>query len=126
MKLVFLSLILLFASQPAFSQVNINEDAAVSQMIERHIQINRATQDLEGWKVQLIATSDRTKVMEMKGEFLSRYPQIKVDWDYSAPYYKLKAGAFLTKLEAANLKYRIRYDYPDAYITKDQVRKADL
>ncbi|MEM7105320.1 MAG: SPOR domain-containing protein [Bacteroidota bacterium] len=120
-----LSAIFLFFGT-ADAQISVTEDPGIQSLVTKHAEANKAKQFINGWRVQLVATSDRNKVMEMKTQFLKRYPRISIDWNYSAPYYRLKAGAFLTKLEAANLKYRIRFDYPDAYITKDNVRPSDL
>ena len=125
-RAIIITLFLSLGLQLSAQQVTIIEDSGISAMIQAHKDLNRSNQTVDGWRVQLLASTDRNKVMEVKGEFLKKYPRIKIDWDYSAPYYKLKAGAFLTKLEAANLKHRIRYDYPDAYIARDNVKLKDL
>ncbi len=102
-----------------FSQISISEDPVISSMIERHKQENRNKQSIKGWRLQLTASTDRTKVMTMKERFLDKYPHLSAEWVYKAPYYKLNVGAYKTKLEATALKHKLRYDYPNAYIMLD-------
>ncbi len=117
----------LFIGFQLFAQVSIVEDPGIGSLLQRNRDINFSTEEVVGWRVQILATTDREKVMKTKTEFLRKFPQIKTDWDYVAPYYKLKAGAYLYKLEAANLRHRILGDYPNAYVTKDaKVKPADL
>ena len=56
---------------------------------------------------------------EEKTKFQFRYPDVKVNWEHSKPYYKLRIGAFATRLESVRLLYRIKQDYPGAYPIKD-------
>lgn len=96
-------------------------------MVAAQVARNRSTQRLSGWSVELISTSERTKVTALKSEFLNVYPFTKVDWTYEAPYYKLKAGAFLSKMEATRLLYRIKLHFPNAYLVRNhQIAPIDL
>ncbi len=99
--------------------VYISEDPLVTRMIQQYVEINRSTEAVSGWRIQLMATTDRSKMEKAKKEFLQKYPQINIDWIHSKPYYKLRAGAFATKLEATALLYIIKKDYPSAYPAKD-------
>ena len=111
----------------ASAQVTINQSSDVAALVSKDKETNKAITKIQGWSVQLLATSERAKVTEMKALFLNTYPYIKVDWDYSAPYYKLQAGAFLTKWEANRLLYQIRSNFPDAYIVKNSnIAPVDL
>ena len=99
--------------------ININEDYPISQMMESYIAKNKSTYNVEGWRIQIMATTDRLKMEAAKSDFLSKYPNVKVDWTHSKPYYRLRAGAFATKLEAVRLLYKLKRDYPSAYPAKD-------
>lgn len=109
-----------FSIQLATAQnVKVTEDYMVSQMLQRHIQSNKSKTLVAGWRVQLLSTSDRTKVEDAKKDFLRDYPGIRVDWTHAKPYYRLRAGAFSTKLEAMRLLYRLKKDFPSAFPAKD-------
>jgi len=118
---------LLLYCQLSMAQVSVYEDDLISLMIERHKQENRSVGNITGWRLQLTASTDRLKVLEMKEEFLSRFPDLSAEWIYKAPFYKLNVGAFRTKLEATALKHKLRHDFPDAYVTRDtNIRLSEL
>lgn len=103
----------------AQAQVSVVQSESIVNMVNSQVERNRTTQRLSGWSVELISTSERTKVTTLKGEFLNVFPFTKVDWDYEAPYYKLKAGAFLSKMEATRSLYRIKQHFPNAYLVRN-------
>lgn len=107
--------------------ITISEQAAISQMMQRFVEINKARVAVEGWRIQLLATTDRTKLDSALRNFQSRYPNIAVDWVHQRPYYKLRAGAFATKLEATRVLYSLKRDYPSAYPAQDKnIRPQEL
>ena len=96
-------------------------------MMDRFTEINKSKTFIEGWRIQLLATSDRQRVESAKLKFQSLYPNIFADWKHSAPYYKLRAGAYASKLEAIRMLYVLKRDYPTAYPAKDNsIRPAEL
>lgn len=121
MKYCLLTCFLLFLGifSASAQSVIVNEDNIVTRMMFRRTQINQEKNAVEGWRIQILATTDRRKLEDEKRKFQSGYPQIRVDWTHEKPYYKLKAGAFSTKLEAARLLYVLKRDYPSAYPAKD-------
>jgi hypothetical protein len=99
--------------------VLIEEDAPIGSMMERYAELNKARARVTGWRVQIMATPDRQRLESVKQSFQYRYPSIPVDWVHSSPYYKLRAGAFASKLDALRLKYILEQDYPGIYLVKD-------
>ncbi len=124
MKYILVFAIGLMCWTTAEAQVSLVEDGSVMAMIHRHKEINRSM-TVSGWRVQIAAGTDRNAIMETKSKFLTDYPELDAEWTYKAPYYKLNAGAFRTKLEATELKHRIKEEFPNAYIIKDDKIKAN-
>lgn len=119
-KLLFLCLLICFMGNLSFAQnVKVSEDYAISQMLQRHIQKSKSKTIVSGWRVQLLSTSDRRKVEEAKQRFMQEFPGVSVDWTHSKPYYRLRAGAFSSKLEAMRLLHQLKRDYPSAFPAKD-------
>ncbi len=113
---------LLFAAALTAGQaqnIQLEEDEPIGQMMERFAEINKARSAIQGWRVQILATPDRQKMETVKQSFQYRYPNIPIDWEHLKPYYKLRAGAFLTKIEAVRLKFILEQDYPGIYLVKD-------
>ena len=121
------SIFFFFSFSVAEAQVSLVEDGSIGSMVQQHITKNKSIRHVSGWRLQLIASPDRQKVMDAKAAFLSRYPNYSAEWVYKAPYYKLNVGAYRTKLEATALKQKLKYDYPNAYITKDNhIRPSEM
>lgn len=106
--------------------INITQDPSIEAAIEKHKAINKGTTKLNGWCVQLMASTNREKVMNMKSRFLQSHPETRVDWDYERPFFKLKAGAFKTKLEATGLLHQIKRQYPGAYVTRGKFHPKEF
>ena len=103
------------------AQVQITEDPAVASLVQRHMDQNRMSTTISGWRIQLLATTDRRKVENEESKFIQRYPLTQVNWVHSKPYYKLKAGAFANRLDATRLLKEFKKYYPSALLTKSDV-----
>ncbi len=102
-------------------------DPKVADLMTTFINANKSTQAVKGWRVQLLATTDRDKMETALRQFESRYPSILVDWVHAKPYYKIRAGAFLTKREALQTLYILKTDYPTAYpVADNEIKPSEL
>jgi len=116
MKNIFLIFVLVFASSFTLQGQNvlITEDSDVSSLLQRHVDQNRSTYYISGWRIQLLSTTDRRKVESEETNFLQEYPGINVDWEHAKPYYKLRVGAFATKLDATRMLKQLKQKYTGA------------
>ncbi|MFK7772589.1 MAG: SPOR domain-containing protein [Saprospiraceae bacterium] len=121
-RIVSLLLGVLFFCVASQAQVQISEDSAVESLLQRHMDQNKMSTTISGWRIQLLATTDRRKVENEESKFIQRYPLIQVNWVHSKPYYKLKAGAFANRLDATRLLKEFKEHYPSALLTKSNVR----
>lgn len=100
-------------------EVQVNADPAIEQMVKTWVSLNRSNPRIEGWRIQVVSTTDRARVEAGKADFLTNYPTIPVDWVHEKPYYKLRVGAFRTRQEAMSFLAEIKDIYPGAYPAKD-------
>ena len=100
-------------------QVTINEDYEVEQLMNKFISIHTAKSHVEGWRVQVISTTDRQRLESVRQSLKARYPYLATSWVHNRPYYRLRAGAFATKLEALQLQHLLREYYPGSIPTRD-------
>ncbi len=125
-KLILLSIIFCFGFQLSFGQ-SINETPEVQSIMDRYTASNRMKTTIKGWSIQLLATTDRRKMEQTKDEFTQKYPMIFVDWEHSAPYYKLHVGVYQSKLEALRQLHQFKADFPGAFPRiENHIRKATL
>lgn len=125
-KIISILLLSLFFLGNMDAQVMISEDQAVSSLVQRHIDQSRMSTSISGYRIQLLATTDRRKVEREEAKFIQQHPSIRVNWEHAKPYYKLKAGAFATKLEATRLLKELKRSYPSALLTKSQVSISEV
>ncbi|MDZ7877952.1 MAG: SPOR domain-containing protein [Saprospiraceae bacterium] len=85
-----------------------------------------AEQTIDGFRIQLAATTDRRKVDQMQGAFTARYPGVYAGWSQAAPYYRVRIGGFTSRNDANKFLTNIKKDYPDAYIVADKVKTTEL
>ncbi|MBK8921672.1 MAG: SPOR domain-containing protein [Saprospirales bacterium] len=108
-----------FSVRASAQQLQLNVDPAVDQLMKNWVSLNRSNPGIEGWRLQLLSTTDRQRVEAGKSQFLSLYPTVPADWVHEKPYYKLRVGAFLTRQEAMSFLVEIKDAYPGAYPARD-------
>ncbi|MEY2905412.1 MAG: hypothetical protein RJA52_1428 [Bacteroidota bacterium] len=118
-KFLVLSIFLL-ASKVVFCQNNpIYEEPGVKKVMEHYISIFKNKPYLEGWRVQIISTTDRTVMENIRSQVEQQFPDLSVKWEHTSPYFRIKLGAYPTKLLATQALYIIKKDYPTAYLVMD-------
>lgn len=124
--LLLCSLILTGSIAFGQSSVSINTGPGIDQLMELFQTENEEVTKVPGWRVQILATTDRARLESVESEFKVNYPSISVDWVHTKPYYKLRAGAFQTKQEAERLKYTLGRQFEGVYLVKDEISESQL
>lgn len=109
-----------------YAQVNVKEDFPIDMMMRRYSEVNNSKQNVTGWRIQIMAKTDRVAIEKAKEDFILAFPGVSIDWTHSKPYYRLKAGAFQTKLEAVRMIQEIKRKYPGAFPVKASIPKREL
>lgn len=112
-------LFIAFMANDTTAQITYAEDAAVSALYNQYINQNKATTYTLGYRVQILSTADRRKMEQVKASFTSKFPEFIPVWTYEAPNYKLRVGAFKTKLETERIRHVLRSEYPSVFPVKD-------
>lgn len=125
-RITSISILFLFFISTAFTQIQVKEDFPINAMMKQYAETNKSTEKLDGWRIQIIARTDRNDIEQAKNEFINDFPGVSVDWTHSKPYYRLRAGAFLTKIDAIRMIQRVSKKYPGAFPVKDSIKKIEL
>lgn len=109
------------------AQVTIVEHGPFTEMLDKYAQVNRdPSRRLSGYRVQILATTDRLKLEEAKEKFERKYPYA-ADWKHEPPYYKLRTGAFTDRARATAFLYQVKQNFPSAYpATVKDIRPSEL
>lgn len=110
----------------AQASIVINESPRVAELYNLFIRYNRSHTKLPGWRVQILATTDRRLMEETRQRFLLAYPDIPTTYEHTKPYYKLRAGAFESKAEADKLKDILSSEYDGLYLVRDEINLREL
>ena len=94
-------------------------DPKVAQLMKTFVDNNKASTTIKGWRIQILASTDRQRVENALYQFKALYPNVPADWVHAKPYYKIRAGAFASKREAFRILYLLKQDYPAAYPVQD-------
>jgi hypothetical protein len=117
----FLGLLLVWCTNLLMSQsISVNEEPKVKKMMEHFINLNKSKPYLQGYRIQLAATTSRDQLEKVKFEFEKLYPNVPTKWEHTNPYFKFQIGAYATKLEALQAIYKLKEVYPGAYLVIDK------
>ncbi len=125
-RILFILVVCVFIGNTSFSQVEVKEDFPIDMMMRRYAEINNSKQTVSGWRIQIMAKTERQAIEQAKESFITEFPGVAVDWTHSKPYYRLRAGAFQTKLEAVKMAQQIKKKYPGAFPVKASIFKREL
>ena len=103
--------------------VTIERDKQLDQLVEYQITQNKINDHTQGYRIQITFSTIREDVYNAKIDFYRNFPNIQCYIVYEQPYHKLRAGAYLTKLEASKYLTRIIHAYPEAFIVRDRIKK---
>ena len=105
--------------------VQITEEYGITRLLDQRRALNfDRERNIKVWSIQILISRDKYLVTNTLAQFKAQFPDHKADWTYNQPYYKLNAGAFYTKLEAACLLHKLRKTYPEAFLYKNNQAKA--
>lgn len=104
----------------------ITESEEVSALIKSYALLHKQSDYINGWRIQIIATTDRLALENTKNRFQQNYPDIPLQVVHNRPYYHLRVGAFFDKKEAILMKYFFRKSYPGAMEITDNKLTMDM
>src|SRR3990170_5382418 len=102
-------------------RVEIIQDGRIAALVEKHIAINEKQKGIPGYRVQIFFGSKRKDVLEVRTDFLAKYPDIGAYIQYDEPYFKVRVGDFRTQLKAQKFYKEISGGFPNSFIVEDLI-----
>ena len=99
--------------------VEIKGDVAVTQLVQKHIELNERVRTIPGYRIQvasLSGTASKNRAFEMRDRLREAYPGVEAYVVFDEPNFKVKVGDFRTRLDAYVFLQRIRADFPGTII----------
>lgn len=125
----YFALVLLFGAftvNGMAQNIHINETSTVTRLMEQYEQRNQAKEELVGYRIQVIATTERRLMESTRSKFNQHYSYLQSKWNHKSPYYQVQAGAFATKQEALPELGRVKKRFPKAYLIVDRIEKSEI
>lgn len=107
------------------SEVEIIQEYKVKELVDKHIEINSKA-PIKGYRVKIHFGTDKNQAKEVKGAFISKFPDVPAYEKYDQPNFNIRVGDFRTKLEAYSFLKKIQPDFPAAFIVQDEIEFPEL
>ena len=120
MKYLVSSLLLFFAlnlNAQDSGTVVVHKDPRIENLIKKQIEINELTtrdarRFVQGFRILVMSTNDRTKANNAKTKIYQEFPELKAYLDYKPPFLKLRVGDFKTREDAEEYLSDIQKFFP--------------
>ncbi len=116
----------MFGNLSGQGQVTVDTSPAINQMMEKFTTTNKAEKSIKGWRIQIITTDDRRKMEAARGKFSGLYPDVDVQWNHVAPYYRVKVGAYENKMQLMGFLIELKQYFPGVIPVMDNIKKSEL
>jgi hypothetical protein len=80
--------------------VTVNASFDINKLIEIHQAKNEKTDEMPGYRIQLLSNNERSIVNAKRSEFSTVYSDLKTYIQYDQPYYRLKVGDLKTRVRS--------------------------
>ena len=110
-------------SEGEAADVEIFQSDSLMNVMQKHVAANSG-RTLSGYRVRIFfdnRQSARVASEETLKRFESLYHDVVAYRTYANPYFKVTVGDFRTKSEAMALLERIRYEFPSAFVVKENI-----
>lgn len=105
------------------ADVEIYQSQAVANSLRQQVAENGKRQ-MNGYRVRIFFDNKQSARSESEvtlKRFESMYHDVKAYRTYANPYFKVTVGDFRTKSEAMELLSRIKYEFPSAFVVKENI-----
>lgn len=109
----------IYGSNRSKGRIEIKGDVAVSQLVQKHVELNERVRTIPGYRIQvasLSGSSSKNRAFDMKERLREAYPGVEAYVVFDEPNFKVKVGDFRTRLEAYVFLQHIRADFPGTII----------
>ena len=106
-------------------KVEILQDDKVQELLSKHIEINSRA-PIKGYRVKIHFGTDKNKAKEVKGSFISKFPDVPAYEKYDQPNFNIRVGDFRTKLEAYKFLKELQVEFPFAFLVQDEIEFPNL
>ena len=110
----------------SIAQINIVEQPSIIKLMQVYKSKNAQTPITRGWRIQIVATSDRMEMEKSYKKFEMLYPHVDYTWEHNPPYYQVRVGAYEKKEDLEATLLELKKEFPLSIPVQDDIAKKDL
>ncbi len=105
----------------------VHKDPRIDLLVKKQIEINEAStrsarRFAPGYRILVLNTNNREKVLAAKTQIYKRYPDLKTYMMWQAPFFKLKVGNFREREDAEAFLPEMKKIFPTGvYVLKETI-----
>ncbi|MFY8190018.1 MAG: SPOR domain-containing protein [Bacteroidia bacterium] len=124
--IITLSLIFCLHLVKAQDKVVLVSDSHLDSLVLKNIEINKASQSMDGYRIQIFTGSDRNNANALRTRFLTDFPEEQIYLIYQQPYFKLRVGDYRNLIEAQSMYQQLQKFYGQILIVPDKINLPKL
>lgn len=128
MRNVIATFLLLAICMFSMAQVQYDVEPGIEAIQSDYVKVWERVGETKGYRVQIMAvtgTNSRNTAENERALFQARFPEVPAYISYTEPYFKIRVGDFMTRLDAYKMLVEVRDMYPGAYIIIDKIKYSD-
>lgn len=125
MRIIYIIILLVFSSY-IYAQSGgfvLNQSPQIDSLMMRKLEKARKSNSYPGFRIQAYQGTQRSNANDIKKELILLYPDEEVILIYNEPHYKIRLGAFRTRIEAQQLLHELLQDerFKQSFIVPDRL-----
>lgn len=111
-------------AQNTNGKLEIIQDEKVDELLSKHLKVNEISNTISGFRINIFFKSgnnSKANAYQIKTTFNTKYPGVEAYVVYEEPNFKVKIGDFRNRMEARGFLLKIKSDFPEAFVIKDQI-----
>ena len=108
------------------TNAQITEQTHITDLMDRWKIYNMGNKEVRGFRVQILATTDRRHMETVQRAYERKYPDYPIHFAHNEPYWYLKTGAFLTNQKAQAFMKQMSKEYPSSIIVSDLIKGEEF
>jgi hypothetical protein len=110
----------------AQNKVVLSSDPLLDSLVNKNIEINKASQHIDGYRIQIFTGSDRINASALRAKFLADFPTEQIYLIYQQPYFKLRVGDYRNLIESQSMYQQLQKQYGQILIVPDKINLPKL
>ncbi|MCZ2355410.1 MAG: SPOR domain-containing protein [Bacteroidia bacterium] len=110
-----------FKTEEKKIQSKVEGNFEINRLLRLHIENNAKIRLVNGFRIQIYSGSNQKESAQVRLEFLEKFPGVPVYNLYERPYFKVRAGEFVSRLEVEAFLKSVKQYFPGSFIVPDKV-----